>query len=152
MKTVFGWIWYLIVQAINLVFIVLGLFVLIPLCVFRGWTQPLQSLWMPGKIVEEWRGPIIDFIYGNGEDGVLGNAGWKERFKNWPRWGAYVWSAIRNPTNNLRFVFRWYKGPFQRWKFKWFYIQIGWYSNGFPIFSIGRIGPELPDEPNHGAR
>jgi hypothetical protein len=41
----------------------------------------------------------------NDEDGVLGADWWLKQHENRPEWwNAYVWSAWRNPANNLRFL------------------------------------------------
>lgn len=57
-----------------------------------------------------------------------------------PDWlRAYMWSAWRNSTDNLKYVFQWTGGPFKRWEFRGWYGQAGWNSHGLPVLSAGRM-------------
>lgn len=61
------------------------------------------------RAVSAWRGSWLTWLWGNEEDGVLGPRWWAERnglpIRWWPlAWQAYRWSALRNPSNNLRFI------------------------------------------------
>lgn len=138
MKTL-GWIWFAFVQLVAVVAMVVGWVLLIPFAALRLWTIK-PSPYFPGEMVEAWRGGWLMFPWGNLEDGVIGNAAHRRRFKD-DRVGAYLWSAWRNSANNLRFVFRWQGGPFWRWENAkhTFYIQAGWYPNGAPVLSAGSM-------------
>ncbi len=130
-----GWAWFVAVQFIALIFTIVGWVLLIPFAALRLWRLQ-ASPYFPGRSVEAWRGGALMFPWGNFEDGVIGNAAHRARFKD-DRLGAYYWSAWRNSANNLRFVFRWQGGPFWRRELGRWYVQAGWYQNGFPVLSAG---------------
>lgn len=55
--------------------------------------------------------PRWAWIWSNEEDGIDGLRGgdpaqywWRDRYPNRPRWRMFVWSALRNPSNNLRAI------------------------------------------------
>jgi hypothetical protein len=49
--------------------------------------------------------PSLFWLWSNEEDGVLGSTEYKARYPKWSEFlRGWVWSAIRNPVNNLRFV------------------------------------------------
>lgn len=54
------------------------------------------------RILAQWR-PRWAYVWGNEEDGVAGPRWFMQGAPAWKR--AFVWSAWRNPTNNLRFVY-----------------------------------------------
>jgi len=57
-----------------------------------------------GKRVLAWT-PRWAWIWGNEEDGVGGTTWWDARVKGAFSWREiFLWSALRNPANNLRFV------------------------------------------------
>lgn len=132
-----GWIWFALVQLIELVFLLAGLVLLAPLAATRCWITR-ESKYFPGRQVTAWRGGWFTWAWCNDEDGVTGADFYRARFRD-DRLCAYCWSALRNPANNLRFVFKWIGGPFYRWENGKFYAQAGWYPNGFPVLSAGRM-------------
>lgn len=135
-----GWIWYISVQLIMLFFMVLGWFLLLPFCLLNDWTvgaMDLKSI-KDGRPIDKWNGPVLNFIYGNPEDGVSGryaiiylngNASpYKPNASAW--WRAYCWSALRNSCDNLKYVFAWPRGPqamFLGHKVGW------WLENGYKV-------------------
>lgn len=84
--------------------------------------------------------PLWAWIWDNEEDGVC--ASWYQldnQHRNL-KINIFMWSALRNPCNNLRFVpgvskqgrplfIRFYKG---------FYAEAGWNPHGYPVLSAGR--------------
>lgn len=141
-----GWIRFALVQFVSFILMVIGWVLLFPLCLTKAWV-PVESRYWPLKIVTAWRWEWVQSIWGNWEDGVTGvgtTAGvYLPNAPDW--WRAYMWSAWRNSTNNLRFVFRWYGkdgAPFFYWQNKagtW-YFKCGWfYDNGFPVINGGRL-------------
>lgn len=136
---ILGWLYFAAVQIVALVATVIGWVLLIPLAITRCWVLK-NSKEYPDRVLPQWRGGWLTFIWGNLEDGVIGSPHYRERIPN-EILSAYLWSAWRNSANNLRFVFRWIGGPFYRYEFKQWYFQCGWYSNGFPVLSAGRIQP-----------
>ncbi|MDB6085200.1 MAG: hypothetical protein JWN43_3081 [Gammaproteobacteria bacterium] len=138
-----GWLWFVIVQLIELVALILGLIVLLVLAATKCW-YIRESRYFPGRQITVWRGGYLSWPWGNEEDGVTGEAStqraatYAARYPN-IRIRAFMWSALRNPANNLRFVFRWRGGPFYRWEnaSHTFYFQAGWYANGYPVLSAG---------------
>src|ERR1700737_789244 len=106
-----GWAWFCIVQLIEAIFLLIGLLLLIPMAYFKLWVLK-PSPYFPGRIVTVWRGGWLMFPLGNWEDGCTGEASTQraaEYASRYPdiRLRAYMWSALRNPANNLRFIFRW---------------------------------------------
>lgn len=94
------WLAYL---CISLPLTVIG----IPICAVLAYTRAWHEVDSPyfSKTVLAWRGGWLTWIFGNLEDGVTG-PGWfhAEHQSKSDRWLAFIWSAWRNPTNNLRFV------------------------------------------------
>lgn len=95
--------------ALSLVLDVVGLFLLVPLSLARAWRWRYSRVYA-GRNMTVWRGGRLTWLWGNEEDGVAGPEWWRERTGvaryGWLNgcWSAYRWSALRNPTNNLRFV------------------------------------------------
>ena len=131
-----GWFYFAFVQLVSAALTIIGWVLLLPLSIGRCW-HIRASIEFQGRQVEVWRGGWLTWIWGNEEDGVIGNAIQRARFKD-ERLCAYYWSAIRNPTNNLRFVFRWVGGPFCRREWRSWYVQAGWNTSGYPVLSAGR--------------
>lgn len=77
----------------------------IPVCAWlaytRNWTFS-RSYLHPDRVIAIW--PRWAWLWSNEEDGVTGHPAWQEEYAGRERWGAFRWSAIRNPSNNLRFV------------------------------------------------
>lgn len=143
-----GWIWFVIVQLICLLATVLGWVVLVPFCLAQAWTlSTLSGSVKDGRPIDHWNAGWLRALYDNPEDGVSGaqalvwSGGKLEPFMPgaWPPWRAYCWSAWRNSADNLKYVFKWVGGPFYRWENGKFYAQAGWYPNGFPVLSAGRM-------------
>lgn len=139
MNNLLPWAYFVLTQLVSAALMVIGWVILLPLAAFRCWTVR-ESLKFPGRQIAVWRGGVATWLWGNEEDGVIGNAAHQAAFPD-DRIGAYLWSAWRNPVNNLRFVVKWIGGPFYRWEnaTKTWYFQCGWYPNGYPVFSAGRI-------------
>lgn len=112
---------------------VLGWFILVPLCAFKVWTYDLAR--------DKYHFPRLFYIWDNDEDGVCPH--WYNPQAT--RWRAYLWTAWRNSANNLRWKFADKTGPFFRWenKAKTWYFQAGYGKNtGWPVLSAGKIyGP-----------
>lgn len=109
----------------------LGFVILLPLCIFHLWTEPVYDSIKPETIkegdhlfyrdrVDQWRWNWVNRWYANTEDGVSGqyaivyidsrgNLGlYPDLFPRWtPRWlVAYCWSAWRNGANNVKRPYR----------------------------------------------
>lgn len=84
--------------------------------------------------------PRWAWIWANDEDGVEGPPWFNPTHS---RWKAFVWSALRNPVSNLRFV----RGVskvgrplfYRTWTVagREFYAKAGWMTNGYPCLSAG---------------
>lgn len=138
------WLYFAFVQLVALIAMIIGWFLLIVPCALRAWT-PVEEIYEPDWAVELglpkstiriWSWGWLNYIWGNDEDGVSGTNKFNPTDS---KWRAYVWSAWRNSANNLRFVFRNFNGPFYRKEVKGWYFQCGWYPNGFPVLSAGRV-------------
>ncbi len=137
-----GWLYFAFVQVVALIAMIVGWFLLIIPCTLGAW-RPIQQIYTPEwmdsyykKGIYVWSWDWLNSIWGNDEDGVVGITDYNPpggRFK------AYLWSAWRNSANNLRFIFRNFDGPFYRKEIGNWYFQCGWYPNGFPVLSAGRI-------------
>ena len=125
------------VQLASLVLTIAG----VPIC----GTLALLHLWHQSPIKDGgYHWPKWAWLWDNAEDGL---------FPSWymqqhPTWGlpriAFVWTALRNPCNNLRYV----RGVSAKgrplWRKTWgdkpggWYAQAGWNTAGFPVLSAGR--------------
>lgn len=153
------------IQLVNIVAMLIGLVLLIPMCLFHLWTKPKYPSNNPTKGLHDlWILPI-NFVSGNPEEGVSGkqaliwddsnppkqvpympgNPNWgKVRTWLYDAWRAYCWSALRNSTDNLKYVFANPKGKMESvtWKAfgKTLTFSMGWKpENGkvVPVISIG---------------
>jgi hypothetical protein len=134
-----GWLYFVWFLVVDIVVMVIGWVLLAPFSLFKLWTVK-YNFEFPGRPLPQWRGGKLMFVWGNLEDGVVGSVRYQERIPN-KILSSYLWSAWRNSANNLRFVFRWVGGPFYRKEWRQWYFQCGWYDNGFPVISAGRIQP-----------
>lgn len=106
----------------------IGLALLLPLCACHAWRQGFSRVYTNdgtplgaadenrvGRPVDRWCGGWLTWLWGNEEDGVTGPVWWQRQTGvrgAYPMVGmwwqkalsAYRWSALRNPSNNLRFV------------------------------------------------
>lgn len=98
------------------------------LAIFAG-----VKLWkLPTGGVSEWQ--WLNQIYGNARDGLSGT-------KSLTPWNAFVWSALRNSTNNfdamcVRPGYPLYYRTATKFG-KQFYFKAGWLSDGYPCLSAG---------------
>jgi len=94
MKVV-GWVLYwLAYQALSLPLVIIGFPVVGLLAAFKAWyVRDSKNPMFPGKVTA-WKLEPITLVWGNDEDGVDNGTG--------SRWKAFLWSACRNPTNNMR--------------------------------------------------
>lgn len=148
---ILAWVWFAIVQLVSLVAMVAGYILLIAPCLLHSW-EPALSTVGPTQQSDRWSWPI-NAVYGNPEDGVSG-----QYAKVWvlpnkqepfmpdasPAWRAYVWSAVRNSADGLKYVFAWSKGPLVIHEYFLFgkprTFKAGWQAeNGIkvPVLSIG---------------
>lgn len=139
-----SWLYFAFVQLSSLVAMVIGWFILIIPCALGAW-KPVDRvycpMWMeqqglPKGTIYIWKLNWMNAVWGNDEDGVTGPLWYNDPIS---KWRAYLWSAWRNSANNLRFVFRNFNGPFYRKQIGNWYFQAGWYPNGFPVLSAGRV-------------
>lgn len=116
--------------------VVAGIFICLPLAYFRVTKADSNG-------VLHWR-PRWAWLWDNLEDGV--HPGWyAAQFPNWGDWKiTFVWTAKRNPVNNLRFVPGISKVGRPLWRKTWgekpggWYLMAGWNSSGYPVMSGGR--------------
>jgi len=104
--TALGWLYWIVWQALAVVLMVVGWFLLLPLALCGAWhDRPGLSKHYPGRTVKAWRGGWLTLPWDNEEDGVTGAAWYSAKHPTWPLWmRAYLWSAWRNSANNLRFL------------------------------------------------
>lgn len=170
---VLGWAYYALSQIVSGLFTVIGWVLLLPFCLLNAWSldgisiKPLDdqqiaalkraNTWIPlsrgRRMITRWSWDWLNAIYGNPEDGVSGQEAllWDGDklvvfMEREPRawWRAYKWSALRNSTNNLKYVFqwRWTNPPYKEGTFNIFGKKIsyafGWKMENFkyyvPIF------------------
>src|SRR5690348_14985066 len=134
-----GWLYFIFVQLVSLICMLIGWFLLIIPCIMKAW-EPVEQIYqpqwaidqkIPKKTIQIWTWSWLNPVWGNNEDGVVnGLRAGIDYNPNASRWLAYCWSAWRNSANNLRFVFMWKNGPFYRWSNATYYFQAGWYPNG----------------------
>lgn len=106
-------IFWPIYLAVSTALHLIGLVLIALLAGLRLWTFEAPRVWPRSLEVRAWKGGLLTWLWGNEEDGVLGPMWWQERqgitIQHAPSiWRvircAYRWSALRNPTNNLRFL------------------------------------------------
>lgn len=131
------WLYFWSGQVVCFYLMVLGWVLLIPFALAHAW-KPMSSPLAYGRAqIERWSSTLIDRVYGNYEDGVV-PPDWY--LPSWPLWlRVYLWTAWRNSTDNLKYVFHFSGGPFWRKTFGNYYAQAGWNGRGLPVLSAGRI-------------
>lgn len=92
MGLLFGWLYYAVVQLVNLICIILGTVLLAPMCMFHLWNvdkisikpldpQQIEAMNLGGTVVplqngqreiSSWKLSLLNLVYGNPEDGVSG--------------------------------------------------------------------------------
>ena len=149
---ILGWILYVLIQLVMVFFTALGWLLLIPFCLSHAW-RPTISRFDKTRVIDEWEPifPFINTVWGNPEDGVSGHFAkvwlngetqgpymplppftlpmWQGKIFVWlyTSWRAYCWSAWRNSSDNLKYLFAWEDGPYKElpvfgktWRFGWF--------------------------------
>ena len=86
--------------------------------------------------------PKWAWLWDNEEDGVC--PAWYAHDHTWSlSRSVFVWSAFRNPCNNLRFVPGVSLKGRPLWRREWtmlgkpYYVQAGWNESGYPVLSGG---------------
>lgn len=120
------------IQLVSGVLFIVGL----PICAVLAMAAHYTSSTNYNKTKWISKFPSWAWLWSNDEDGVT-PPGYTSR------WGTFVWTALRNPVNNLRFVSG-VSGQgrplyYRSWlvKGKQYYFKCGWMSNGFPCLSGG---------------
>lgn len=91
---------WLLFEAIHIPLIIFGWFS-IPCFAILGLYIRRRSKYFD-KEIYAWSFKWFDYIYGNEEDGILNGAQYRDMKDNDLQ--IIYWTALRNPTNNLRFV------------------------------------------------
>lgn len=127
---------FIAIQLISLVLTVIG----IPVCAFLAYELDYAY----DENSDRYHFPRWAWIWDNQEDGVA--AAWY--LKAHPEWTfphtVFMWSALRNPCNNLRYVPGVSKIGRPLWRKTWgakpggWYVQAGWNASGHPVLSAGR--------------
>lgn len=157
-----SWILFALAQLGMLTATLLGYVLLIPFCLAQAWeTSPVPSIgqkaWIVRGPVDRWSWGLLNYVYGNPEDGVSGqtalvwgsgtDAGRLVPYMPGANaaWRAYCWSAARNTAGGLKYVFQWrgkLPAPFKQVKLFGFTASFGWkLENGsyyVPVFSVRR--------------
>lgn len=156
-----GWLWYITVQLIQLVFIVLGWFLLMPFCLAHTWKFGVHPSIKDGKrTIDVWKWEPLNWVYGNPEDGVSGQWAligptasdsymplppfalrmfWAHIYVwGYTAWRAYCWSALRNSCDQLKYIFAWPNGPFVEFTVFGHKFHAGWQTeNGYNVPVLG---------------
>lgn len=94
---------YLPAIAFNWALALIGL-PLIALLLWTGQYHTRPSQVYAGRKVTAFKSPLF-WLWGNEEDGVLGPEWYAAAHPKWgPKFRGWMWSAIRNPVNNDRFI------------------------------------------------
>ena len=126
---------FILIQVINIPLFIIG----IPVCAVLAWGG--FSYFAEDN---KYHWPRWAYIWDNPEDGVDG--AWYQRANKHRSYAMneFIWSALRNPVNNLRYVpgVSGIGRPY--WRKTWgavpggFYAHAGWNASGFPVLSAGR--------------
>ena len=130
---------FILIQLVSLVLTLLG----IPICAALAYSGMSGPHTVQGKILWHW--PKLFWLWDNDEDGV-----WCDWYrKSNPQWSVprqeFMWTALRNPCNNLRYVPGVSKVGRPLWRWTWifrgtgYYAQAGWNGSGFPVLSAGSV-------------
>lgn len=133
-----SWLGFWVVQFIMLAVGVAGLLPVAIACALKAWEPEFSTQWAPDAPVKAhsirvWSWGWMNYLWGNPEDGVAPTGG---------RWNAFVWSALRNYSDNLKYVYAEPGGPFYAKNFtvfgRPFYVMAGFRNAaGLPTCSIG---------------
>lgn len=131
---------FILVQAVALVLTIIG----VPICALYAYVLPNRVAKSPITRLEMLTFPAWAWVWSNDEDGIYPT--WYHRVN--PTWSygrtIFVWTALRNPVNNFRFVRGVSKIGRPLWRKTWgakpggFYVQAGWNASGYPVLSGGR--------------
>ena len=84
---------------------IVGALIIPPLACARAWELRPSWAYADKRPVMCWRVRLIDRVWGNAEDGVTGAVWYRDLHADWSETRcAIMWSAFRNPTNNMRFI------------------------------------------------
>lgn len=160
------WLRYVMIQIVQLIAMVLGWVFLIPFCLLQAWKSSAQlSIKGDGRKIDEWKWSLLNYVYGNPEDGVSGQQavvfvnGQPTHYYSLGTsvaWCAYRWSALRNSCDALKYRFAYAKGPLKTFTFGGWGLKLGSYKvtipdlsfkvgwqpeNGFnvPVFSVRKV-------------
>lgn len=103
---------WLAYSAIEIVTDLAGLLIIPVLLARKRFDVRFSDIWpKPVRISDELKGglqcqwPRWAWLWSNEEDGVLGPTWYHERHPTWSgNRIAFFWSALRNPSNNMRFI------------------------------------------------
>ncbi len=71
----------------------------------RAWVIRPSEQYADKRMLRYWKGRWLMWIWSNSEDGVTGAQWYRELHADWSESKqALMWSAFRNPTNNMRFI------------------------------------------------
>lgn len=123
---------FALIQLASLALSIIG----VPICAVLSAFDCVEVVRSPitQKVIGVW--PKLFWLWSNDEDGV-------DPPGYGTRWKMFVWTALRNSVNNLRFV----PGVshagrplfYRTWTMhgKDFYVKVGWMSDGYPACSAG---------------
>jgi hypothetical protein len=125
-------------QALSLLLQLIGAVILAGPCYLRSWHPAPSTENRIPQTINVWDSAFLNRIYGNDEDGVTGKPGYNTEPPS--RLKAYVWSAWRNPVDNLKYwpIARRPGGPLLYRRFGAFYVEAGWNASGLIVASAGR--------------
>ena len=128
------WLYFAGFQVVCAALMVLGWVILLPAAACKFW-EPAWSVHYPGSRINVWKWRWLDAIWGNDEDGVTGAPFYQAQFAD-ERVRAYMWTAWRNSTNNMRWASAIPGGVFIRWTSKSRRrFQMGFRpGDGWPVF------------------
>lgn len=100
-RILFGFITYILFTLlISIPTIILGWILIPPMALFNKYTTKTETSIINGRHILNWKYKFM-YIWSNQEDGIMGAEEYKDK-SNFIR--IVYWSALRNPSNNLRFI------------------------------------------------
>jgi len=119
-RTILPWGWYAWAQIFNVLSDILGLLVIWYPIMRQAWHDTTSTL-QPGRKIDAWNNPVIQFWQGNWEDGSSGayakiwSGGQQVPYKPaaGPRWRAFCWWC-RNRSWPVKVWFAWESGPLKK--------------------------------------
>lgn len=135
------WLYFAFAQTVQLAATLIGYVVLAPFCALHAW-EPTGNSIKDNRLIDRWSWGPLNYVYGNPEDGVSGTFAFlwdgKKEVAFMPFSNrfvcSYMWSAVRNSADNLKYVFALPGGTLKFIPILGLVVEAGWKPlNGYNV-------------------